>query len=82
MLGKRVHQCDKVVERRLEREPDPNGGRTETENASSRSHSAGEEGCLSVMGTFASLYIPITLAPHSDLCRLLSMAEGTPLPVM
>lgn len=52
MLGKRVHQCDKekVAERRLEREPNPNGGRTETENASSRSHWAGKEGCLSVIG--------------------------------
>lgn len=52
MLGKRVHQCDKekVAERHLEQDPDPNGGRTETENASSRSHSVGKEGCLSVIG--------------------------------
>lgn len=84
MLGKRVHQCDKekVVERHLEQEPDPNRRRTETVDASSRSHSASEEGCMSVMGTFASLCMPITLAPYSDLCRLLSMADGTPLPAM
>ena len=69
----RVHHSDKeeVAERRLEREPNPNGGRTETEDASSRSNSAGEKGCLSVMGTFASPHIPVTLAPHSNRCRLL-----------
>lgn len=52
------------------------------ESASSRSHSAGEEGCLSVMGTFASLYIPVTLAPDIGLCRLPSMAEAMLLPAM
>lgn len=69
----RVRHSDKekVAERRLEQEPNPNGGRTEIKDASSRSNSAGEKGCLSVMGTFASSHMPITLAPHSNLCRLL-----------
>ena len=40
ILGKRVYQCDKekVVERHLEREPDPNGGRTEIERVQAADH--------------------------------------------
>lgn len=40
ILGKRVYQCDKekVAERRLELEPDPNGGRTETERVQAADH--------------------------------------------
>jgi len=72
----------KAAERRLGQEPDPNGGATEGGSAGSRSHSAGEKGCLSVMGTFASLYIPETLAPDCGLCRLPSMAEATLLQAM
>lgn len=46
------------------------------------SHPAGEEGRLSVMGTLASLYTPVTLAADSGLCRLPSVAAATLLPAM
>lgn len=57
------------------------------EGQKQRMHAANHTGLVrkgveAELGTFASLYITGTLAPHSDLCRLLSMAEGTPLPAM
>lgn len=72
-----VRECNCVIKRRrLEGVWSRNQteDRAERESASSGSHSAGEEGCPSVMGTFASLYIPVTLAQDSGLCRLPSMA--------
>lgn len=82
ILGTRVYQCDKekAAERRLELELDPNGGRTETEGVRAADHTRLVR--KSVMGTFASLYIPVTLAPDSGLCRLPSMAEATLLAAM
>lgn len=77
-----MYQCDKekAAERRLELELDPNGGRTEIEGGRIADHTRLVR--KGVMGTLASLYIPVTLAPDSGLCRLPSMAEATLLPAM
>lgn len=77
VLGKRVHQCDKekLVERRF-------GATAPSKWKKDRQWMQAADHTGSIMGTFASLHMPVTLAAHSDLLRQLSMAEGTPLPAM